>query len=176
MFKFKILSICCFFLLVLNGCASKTRPIIQLDGQPISDKIISASLIGMDPFKIKYQLKKSFKVFEGKEFYESHEYLSMVENGIYVVEDEAELSLEIIAFNPVKQRFKLVQHTYIEGGSRLETVMYEGELSRKQLSIALPRANRRIIEVEFSVLNDADLIQYRSFKVRYQHEAFDDEG
>jgi hypothetical protein len=161
-------------MLLLNGCASPQRPILQLDGQPISDKIISVSLIGMDPFKIKYQLKKSFKVVEGKEFYNSHEYLSMVEHGIYKVEEEAELSLELIAFNPIKQQFKLVQHTYIEGGCRLETVVYEGELSRKQLSIVLPRANRRTIEVHFEVLNGADLIQYRSFKVRYQYEVFDD--
>lgn len=165
--NFKILLVLCSLVLV-TGCATQ-RPILQIDGQPISDKIIYVNLLGLEGLKVKYQLSRNFKVLEGKEYYESREYLSFTNELIYKLGTEDELSVDVIIFNPLKKQFKLVQYLNTKGGAKLETREYEGSLSRNKLTIKLPIVNEES-EWFFRVFNEQDVKQYESFKVYYRYD------
>jgi len=166
--NFKILFLIVCVSLLLGSCATQ-RPILQIDGQPISDKIVSARLLGLDGLRVKYQLSKNFKVSEGKEFYESQDYISFNNELVYILDNMDELLVDIILFNPLKKQFKLVQYLNTKGGAKLETREYEGSLSRNKLTIKLPRVNEES-EWFFRVFNEQNVKQYESFKVYYRYD------
>ena len=64
--KFALLMV--LLVLTLSGCAKK-GPTIQIMGQPVSDHVITANVFD-STLNMRYQLVRSFKVYEGDEFYE----------------------------------------------------------------------------------------------------------
>lgn len=161
--------------LLVSGCATPDhkRPILQIDGQPISDKMISLTVFDLE-IRLKYQLSKHFKVIEGDEYYHTHEYLTLTDIDIHKVEDNEELSMDVIIYNPFQKEFKLVTHTTTEGGTKLETSEYEGNLSRKLFNIKLPRTSGRT-EWFFEITGPTGQRFYQSFKAYYEYRVYDDD-
>jgi hypothetical protein len=152
------------FMILSTGCAIK--PVYQVNGYPVPNNVIKAKTFALD-LTITYNLQKTFNVKEGKESYQTYDFLPLTDSTIFKIKDDEKLIFNIDVFNPLKKYYKLVQYTTIEGGGGDEVVLYEGELSRKHVSVHLPLIPTKLVSFYYDACSKNDDLVFRSFQNQY---------
>lgn len=150
--------------LLLTGCA--THPIVQIDGRNVPDNVIRARTLTSD-LTITYKFVKMFDVKEGKESYESWEFLPLVSADILKLKDVKKMIVDIDIFNPLKNEYTITKHLTIEGGEEVSEKLYNGSLSRKNLTIELPLEESKLVSFYYDAYNKNGDLVFMSFKVQY---------
>jgi len=152
------------FLLFSLGCSKKT--IYQIDGAPVPDNVIKAKTFDLN-LVIKYNLTRFFEVKEGDESYMSYEFLPLLTPKIHKIKNSDRLVLNINVFNPSKNYYKLIKYIKLEGGDAAAEILYEGDLSRKNITVELPLVTNKLISFYYDACDKSEQLIFRSFKAQY---------
>lgn len=152
------------FMILTTGCAIK--PVYQVNGYPVPNNVIKAKTFALD-LTITYNMQKIFDVKEGKESYQTYDFLPLTDSKIIKIKEGEKIILNIDVFNPLKNYYKLIQYTTLEGGDVENEVLYEGELSRKHVTVYLPMIPSKLISFYYDACSKSDDLVYRSFRTQY---------
>lgn len=155
------------FLMLLFMClffTSCLRPIIQVDGKPVSDNIVEYTILPIKT-KVKYNFINFRTVKEGKEYYRSYDYLPLKK--INKIKSSEKLMFFITTFNPKKYKYSIVGTLIIEGQEVQKILIYKGNLSRKDFNIVLPYIKNKLITFYYNVYDKNNNYIDESFKAQY---------
>ena len=149
---------------LVTGCATKN--IYQIDGYPVPDNVIRAKTFALG-LTITYNIQKIFDVKEGEESYKTYDFLPLADSEIFKIKEDEKLVMNIDVFNPLKNYYKLIKYITIEGGEEEVEVLYEGELSRKHVTVDLPMVPTKLISFYYDACSKSDDLVFKSFKIQY---------
>lgn len=151
-------------LLVLTGCSRKN--IIQMDGIPVPDKVISLKIF--NPYlKVRYNFLRYFIVTEKDESFISYEFLDLLDKNIHKITEAKYLKIHLNIYNPTQKLYKVKQYTILEGGVEKVIGKYYGDLSVKEITFNLPLNEEKLVRFYFEILNENDELAYQSFPAHY---------
>ncbi len=151
-------------MLLITGCSTKT--IYQVDGMPIANNIVKAKTFNLD-LVIKYSLTNYYEVKEGKESYETFDLLPLTSTEIHKLKTPSRLCMNISIFNPLKEHYKIIKYSTIEGGESQEEIVYDGELSRNNFVIEMPLVQNKLVSFYYDACDKSDSLVFRSFRAQY---------
>jgi len=152
------------FVLSLGACSQKI--IYQIDGQPMPNNIIQASIISIQT-KIKYNLIRTFSIEEGDESYTSYEFLSLFNTSLNKVQKTDKLCMTIQIFNPEKNEYRMESTLQVEGLETKIEPMYNGNISRNVFTLDLPMHSNKMVVFYYTVYDKDDNLVFQSFKAQY---------
>jgi len=151
-------------ILFLTSCATKTT--FQVDGMPIQDNFVRAKTFNLGLI-VKYQMTQYFNVKEGDESYESYEYLPLTNPQIHKIDNPTKMEININVFNENKESYKIIKYITKEGGDLQAEVVYDGNLSRNNLTLQLPLEKNKLINFYLDINDKKDNLELRTFKAQY---------
>lgn len=172
--KRSLTMICLLVLLAAaTGCSRKMT--INVDGGPAPQNAIKAT-VPYPPMKLSYALVRFYGVSEGDETLETWEYISMIGyNGAHEVKKKnlRRLVLKLSIYNPETEDYSLVVSCLRENlktGKQWmdQSVLYEGNLSRKDLDIEFPPDIGTSTRVKFRLYDDEGELAHESFEAFFQ--------
>lgn len=154
-------------LLAAVGCSRKMT--INVDGGPAPQHVIKAS-VPYPPMKVSYTLVRFYGVREGDEMLETWEYIPMIGyNGAHKVKTKnlRRLVLKVSLYNPEKEEYTLsVSHLKNKDDQLTfeHSVLYAGNLSRKDLDIEFPPEIGTESRVKFQLHDEDGELVHESFE------------
>ena len=164
-------------LLLLVGCA--TSPVIQVEGRPVPDHVLQASLLQSE-IKVEVAFIRYYGQPEGDELLETHQYLRFGnQQGPSIIAPTHLRKLEVFAkvFNPRKVEYQLwiekISHqpssqSKQRRDAHLFTHIYAGNLSRKEFHISLPLDAGGSGSIQLLIRDKDEIFIYQSPKASYE--------
>ena len=157
-----------FFLII--GCTY--RPIINVNGLPILNNIVSANITNNN-IKVDYALIRYYEEKEDDEYLNSYEYLQIIPYKKHTIykKKTSKLVVEIYIQNPNKVYYEFYSDFIIKSKLLEETrafkLIYSGNLSRKSFILDLHLIDEKEVSFSSIMMNDNNMIIFKTFDITY---------
>ena len=169
-----VFSILCMFF-VLEGCASVQ--IVDRSGKPIPNHIVNGRLPSMDMY-FEFALIHYYGLKEDDEYLDVFKYIDPYAKHVIANDRLQALVISVCIINPHKTSYQLLLHynTILSSGEtisesptlQVKKLLYNGNLSRKEFSIAIPTDDGSEYKVWFEILDEEGNIVFFCPMILYE--------